>query len=69
MKQATEEGERLLAGLADELLGEIGRYLETVQLFRELGCEPHWLAEARSSDLVERLQSWLEPCEPRVSAA
>lgn len=69
MKHAREERERLLAELASELLGEIGRYLETVQLFRELGCEPHWHAEAHPSDLVERLQKWLGPCERHVSAA
>ena len=31
--------------VADELLGEIERYLEAVALFRALGHEPSWRSE------------------------
>ena len=29
----------------DKLLEEIGRYLAAVDLFRAVGCEPHWRPE------------------------
>jgi hypothetical protein len=31
---------------AEELAGEVGRYLEAVELYRHLGCEPRWQTEA-----------------------
>ena len=31
---------------ADKLMEEVGRYLATVDLFRELACEPTWRPEA-----------------------
>lgn len=29
-----------------ELIDEVTRYLATVELFRSLGCEPHWRPES-----------------------
>ena len=69
MKQPAEHTDGLGAELAEEMLAEIQRYLRAIQLFRELGHEPVWLAEAHSTDLGVRSQARVDLCEPRVSAA
>ena len=48
------------------LIAEIERYLEAVEVFRELGYEPRWRAEA-PSQLVLRVREWLEPHESQMS--
>jgi hypothetical protein len=30
----------------DDLMDEISRYLATVEVFRSVGCEPHWRPES-----------------------
>jgi hypothetical protein len=30
---------------AEQLVAEVGRYLEAVELYRHLGCEPRWQTE------------------------
>ncbi len=48
------------------LIAEIHRYLEAVEVFRELGHEPSWRADI-PSDLVLRVRQWLEPHESQMS--
>ncbi len=68
MEHVTESAEALVfEESVEELVSEIQRYLGAVALFRELGHEPSWRAEALPSELVLRVRAWLEPCEPRVS--
>jgi len=68
MKHVVETSEPLVfEESVEELVSEIQRYLGAVALFRELGHEPSWRAEALPSELVLRVRAWLEPCEPRVS--
>ncbi len=68
MRHVAEPSEPLVFEESIEgLVSEIQRYLGAVALFRELGHEPSWRAEALPSELVLRVRAWLEPCEPRVS--
>ena len=54
MEHAREESAGVVAVLAEELLGDIQRYLEAVRVFRELGCEPSWNAETHAPELAVR---------------
>ncbi len=68
MKHVVEPSEPLaFEESIEELVSEIHCYLGAVALFRALGHEPSWRAEALPSELVLRVRAWLEPCEPRVS--
>jgi hypothetical protein len=70
MEHVVERSEgQSLVGSVEELVSEIHRYLEAVAVFRELGHEPSWRPEPFASELLVRLRPWLEPCEPRMSAA
>lgn len=67
--QEHQDAHSRLSETTENLLREVDRYLEAVALFRELGHDPTWHAEAEPSSLVRRVRKWLEPCEPRVSDA
>lgn len=61
-------GNPALEALVDELVPEAQRYLEAIAVFREHGHEPRWRPE-RASELVLRVQAWVEPHESRVRGA
>ena len=67
MDQACTRVARLASeARTDELVAEIGRYLDAVDVFRELGHEPYWRPEGPSA-LATRITAWLDTRESQMS--
>jgi len=51
--------------LIDELMCDVDRYLDTVALFRTLGCEPTWRTEGASrSKVADRIAPYVKVGTP-----
>jgi len=65
MNPTTSAIHRPLDHLAGTLIREIERYLETVELFRDLGCEPTWERdETYAGRAVELIAPYLDRMSP-----
>ncbi len=65
MKHGSERAEPPSGDAVEQLIDEVGCYLEAVALFRALGHEPRWRSEAASGSRVIAL---IAPYIDRVSA-